>query len=176
MTGLLPKEVSCCLKTFVEGRKLDDYGNALIRMENGAAMTVIASQISHGRENDLSIEIDGTKGALQWRQEDPNQMIFRQNGEAHRIYTRGSGYLGSMAQMSTRLPTGHPEAFFEAFASVYANALRTLRARLAGETPDPLDLDFPTVQDGARGVHFILTTLESGQRRGWVDAAYTPPR
>ncbi|MCA9156275.1 MAG: Gfo/Idh/MocA family oxidoreductase, partial [Planctomycetales bacterium] len=88
MTGLLPESVSCHLRTFVEGRKLDDYGTAVIRYENGGLGTVTASQISHGRENDLFIEIDGTKGAIQWRQEEPNQMIVRRNGEPHRIYTR----------------------------------------------------------------------------------------
>ena len=77
MTGLLPAEISCHLKTFEEGRQLDDYGTAIIRYENGGLGTVTASQISHGRENDLSIEIDGTLGAIQWRQEEPNQLVVR---------------------------------------------------------------------------------------------------
>ncbi len=76
MTGLLPDSVSCHLKTFVEGRRLDDYGTAVIRYENGGLGTVTASQISHGRENDLEIEIDGTKGSLRWRQENPNELIY----------------------------------------------------------------------------------------------------
>ncbi len=83
MTGLLPETVSCHLKIFAEGRKLDDYGHAVIRFENGCLGTVTASQISHGRENDLFIEIDGTKGALEWHQEEPNKMIVRRNGEPH---------------------------------------------------------------------------------------------
>jgi hypothetical protein len=94
------------------------------------------------------------------------------------ILTRGSGYLSAEAQRATRLPSGHPEAFFEAFANVYANALRTIAARVAGETPDPADLDFPTVLDGAIGVHFIEAALRSGGAVGsggqWVDATYTP--
>src|SRR5271156_4528894 len=83
MTGLLPDSISCNLKIFESGRKLDDYGHAVIRYENGALGTVTASQITHGRENDVTIEIDGTKGSLQWRQEDPNQMTVRQNGRPH---------------------------------------------------------------------------------------------
>jgi predicted dehydrogenase len=177
MTGLLPKEVSCCLKTFVEGRKLDDYGNALIRMENGAAMTVIASQISHGRENDLSIEIDGTKGALQWRQEEPNQMIFRQNGEAHRIYTRGSGYLGSLAQMSTRLPTGHPEAFFEAFANIYRAAYDAMVERATGKKFETVDTLYPNVHDGVEGMYFIQQCVASSQDNGeWTPLKHEAAR
>ena len=88
MTGLMPESVSCHLRTFEEGRQLDDYGTAVVKFENGGLGTVTASQISHGRENDLFIEVDGTKGALQWRQEEPNVMIVRTNGQPHRMYTR----------------------------------------------------------------------------------------
>ncbi|MFM7740343.1 MAG: Gfo/Idh/MocA family protein, partial [Planctomycetota bacterium] len=85
MTGLLPEKISCQLRTFEAGRQLDDYGTTMIKFENGGLGTVTASQISHGRENDLFIEIDGTKGSLVWRQENPNEMIVRQNGQPHRI-------------------------------------------------------------------------------------------
>src|SRR6188768_3134261 len=88
MTGLLPDKISCRLKTFVEGRRLDDYGSATIAFENGALGTVTASQITHGRENDVFIEIDGTKGSLSWRQEEPNSLIVRTNGKPHQIYYR----------------------------------------------------------------------------------------
>src|SRR6267378_88123 len=88
MTGLLPAEISCHLKSFEQGRLLDDYGTAVIRFQNGALGTVTASQITHGRENDLWIEIDGTRGSLEWRQEKPNRLLFRVNGEPHRTYTR----------------------------------------------------------------------------------------
>src|SRR5215210_6748798 len=108
ITGLIPDQVSCVLKTFEGGRKLDDYGVAAIRYTNGALGTVTASQISHGRENDIFIEIDGTKGALEWHQENPNQMFVRKNGEPHRIYTRAGGpYLGAAAGGATRTPSGH---------------------------------------------------------------------
>src|SRR5690606_18966038 len=120
MTGLLPESVSAQLKIFEPGRQLDDYGHALIKFENGAIGTVTASQISHGRENDLFIEIDGTKGALQWRQEDPNSMIVRINGKPHQIYSRdpNAPYMNDSGKAACRLPAGHPEAFFEAFANV----------------------------------------------------------
>src|ERR1041384_3846514 len=123
MTGLLPAEISCHLKTFEQGRPLDDYGTAVIRFQNGALGTVTASQISHGRENDIFIDIDGTKGSLQWRQEDPNRMIVRANGQPHKIYTRAGGpYLGSAAAAASRIPSGHPEGYLEGFANVYRAA------------------------------------------------------
>lgn len=88
MTGLLPVEVSCHLKIFEPGRALDDYGHAVIRFENGGHGTVTASQISHGRENDLFIEVDGTKRCCLGGQEEPNSLMVRKNGEPHAIYTR----------------------------------------------------------------------------------------
>src|SRR2546421_1902256 len=109
ITGLLPEQISCSLKTFEAGRALDDYGAAVIRYQNGALGTVTASQISHGRENDLWIEIDGTKGALEWHQEEPNKMWFKVNGQPHRLYSRdpNAGYMSDTAKASCRLPSGH---------------------------------------------------------------------
>src|SRR4029079_13274951 len=108
MTGLLPADVSCNLKVFEQGRALDDYGHAVIRFENGAIGTVTASQISHGRENDLFIEVDGTKGSLAWRQEEPNQMVARRNGEPMQIYTRNPNapYMNDAGKGACRLPSG----------------------------------------------------------------------
>src|SRR4051812_6855989 len=119
ITGLAPDQISAQLKVFEPGRALDDYGTAMIRFGNGGLGTVTASQISHGRENDLWIEVDGTKGAIEWHQEEPNKMIVRKNGEPHRVYTRGGAGLGETAAKSTRIPPGHPEAFLEAFANIY---------------------------------------------------------
>src|SRR5436190_5046422 len=116
ITGLIPEQIAYNLKVFEKGRALDDYGSAVIRYTNGALGTVTASQISHGRENDLWIEVDGTKGAIEWHQEEPNKMLYRVNNQPHRLYTRGGGpYLGQTAAASARLPAGHPEAFLEAF-------------------------------------------------------------
>ena len=102
-------------------------------------------------------------------------LVGRAGAPAERM-TRAQGYLVPAVQRASRIPPGHPEGFLEAFANVYANAMRTMAARIAGEAPDPLDLDFPTVEDGARGVHFVLAAVESARRGGvWVDAAYEPP-
>ena len=172
MTGALPDTVSCHLKTFVEGRKLDDYGTAVIRYENGALGTVTASQISHGRENDLEIEIDGTKGSLRWRQENPNEMIYRQNGKAHQIYTRdpNASFMNGSGAGACRLPSGHPEAFFEAFANVYASAFDAMAVRSAGGKIDNSDTVYPNVCDGVEGMYFIQQCVASSQQ----DAAWLP--
>ncbi|MFO0821738.1 MAG: Gfo/Idh/MocA family oxidoreductase [Gemmataceae bacterium] len=106
ISGLLPKEISCHLKAFEPGRPLDDYGTAIIRYENGALGTVTASQITHGRENDVWVEIDGTKASLEWHQENPNVMIVRKNGEPQKIYTcgRGTGRSASCAGHDPHFP------------------------------------------------------------------------
>lgn len=171
MTGLMPAEISCHLKTFEEGRALDDYGTAVVRFENGGLGTVTASQISHGRENDLSIEIDGTKGALQWRQENPNEMIVRQNGKPHQIYTRdpNAPFMNASGQAACRLPSGHPEAFFEAFANVYRAAYDAMCHRAAGEKFETVDTVYPNVNDGVEGMYFIQQAVASSQQNGgWL--------
>jgi predicted dehydrogenase len=171
MTGLLPESISCHLKTFESGRKLDDYGTAVIRFENGALGTVTASQISHGRENDLFIEIDGTKGSLQWRQEEPNAMILRRNGQPHAIYTRdpNAPFMNDAGKAACRLPSGHPEAFFEAFANVYRAAYDAMVERAEGKKPENVNTVYPNVNDGVEGMYFIQQSVASSKENGaWL--------
>ena len=170
ITGLIPEQVSCLLKTFAAGRQLDDYGTAAIRYQNGALGTVTASQISHGRENDLFIEIDGTKGALEWHQEEPNKLLYRVNGQPHRLYTRGGGpYLGALAGKSTRLPSGHPEAFLEAFANIYTAAYDDMVKRTHGEKFETKETLYPNVADGVDGMNFIDKCVASAKQDGqWL--------
>jgi predicted dehydrogenase len=171
ITGLLPDQVSCLLKTFEEGRQLDDYGTAAIRYQNGALGTVTASQISHGRENDLWIEIDGTKGALEWHQEEPNKLLYRVNGQPHRLYTRdpNAAYMTPTAKASCRLPSGHPEAFFEAFANIYTAAFDDMAARAAGKKVGGRDTLYPNVYDGVDGMNFITQCVASSKENGhWL--------
>ena len=178
ITGLLPKELCCNLKTFESGRALDDYGTAIIRFENGALGTVTASQISHGRENDIFIEIDGTKGAIEWHQEEPNKLIVRRNGEPHKIYTRNGGpYLGAAAASSSRLPSGHPEAFFEAFANVYGTAYDAMVKRASGSKFETVNTIYPNVYDGVEGMLFITQCVASSKVNGnWVPFSHPKSR
>lgn len=172
MTGELPDAVSCTLQAFVPGRKLDDYGTAVIRYQSGALGTVTASQISHGRENDLEIEIDGTKGSLRWRQENPNEMIYRRNGQPHQVYTRdpNAAFLATSAAAACRLPSGHPEGFFEGFANVYTAAFEAMAARAAGQEFERRDTVYPNVYDGVEGMFFIQQCVASSNQ----DAAWLP--
>ena len=142
----------------------------MIRYTNGALGTVTASQISHGRENDIWIEVDGTKGALEWHQEEPNKMTVRVNGKPHQIYTRAGGpYLGEIAGKSTRLPSGHPEAFFEAFGNIYAAAYDDMIARAAGKKFDGSNTLYPNVADGVDGMNFVTQCVASSKENGaWL--------
>ena len=175
VTGLEIERLCADVSTFVEGRRVDDDANLLLHYGGGARGVLHCSQVAAGERNALRLRVWGTDGGIEWRQEEPETLAFRPREGPEQVFARGMPYLDPAARRTERVPAGHPEAFLEAFATVYAGALRTIAARIAGDAPDPLDLDFPTVEDGARGVHFILTALESGRRGGWVDAAYTPP-
>jgi predicted dehydrogenase len=178
VTGLLPAEISCHLKTFVPGRALDDYGTAIVRYQNGALGTVTASQISHGRENDIFIEVDGTKASLEWHQEEPNKMFVRKNGEPHKIYTRAGGpYLGAAAGGATRIPSGHPEGYLEAFANVYTAAFDAMVKKAAGEKVESVNTVYPNVYDGVEGMLFITRCVESSKQNGaWLKFAHPKSR
>jgi predicted dehydrogenase len=171
VTGLLPESISATLKIFAPGRALDDYGTAIIRYAGGAIGTVTASQISHGRENDLWIEVDGTKGALEWHQEEPNKLLVRINGKPHQLYTRAGGpYLGALAAGASRLPAGHPEAFFEAFANIYTSVYDDIAKRAAGEKVNWSSSIYPNVADGVDGMNFITQCVASSKEGGaWKD-------
>jgi predicted dehydrogenase len=171
ITGLEVAEICADLSTFVSGRRLDDDGNLLIRYEGGAKGVMLASQISAGEENDLRIRIYGTEGGLEWRQEEPNYLYHRPTEEPERVLKRGNDYLCEGAKRASRLPAGHPEGFIEAFANVYMNVVAAIRAKQEQVETDGLHWDFPTVYDGAQGVHFIEKTVESSRsNEKWLDA------
>jgi len=175
MTGLLPDSISAHLKTFVPDRPLDDYGHAVIRYQGGALGTVTASQISHGRENDLRIQIDGTLGSLEWHQEEPNKLLVRHNGKPHMIYTRdpNAPFMNDAGKAACRLPSGHPEAFFEAFANVYRAAFDAMAAAATGGTFERTDTVYPNIHDGVEGMHFIEQSVASSRANGaWLPLAH----
>ena len=166
ITGQRITELAADLTTFVDRRRLDDDGNILVRFEEGARGVLFASQVAVGEENGLAIRVYGERRGLRWRQETPNTLQVTALDGPEETWSRGNDYIGEMspaAARATRLPAGHPEAFVEAFANVYANACDTIRARLLGEEPDPLALDFPAVDDGLRGMLFIETVVESAR-------------
>jgi predicted dehydrogenase len=136
----------------------------LIRYEGGARGVLVASQISAGEENALTLKVYGTEGGLEWRQEEPNDLVYKPAEAPVQIYRRGNEYLCEEAKKAVRLPPGHPEAFIEAFANVYGTVANSVRS---GERSG-----FPTVYDGARGVHFIEKVVESSKsERKWTDVS-----
>ena len=159
ITGLKIEALCAEFTTFIPGRALEDDGNLLVRYEGGAKGVLYASQISAGEENNLSIRIYGTKGSLSWKQEHPNELSWIPKDAPAQILRRGNGYLGAEAKKFTRLPPGHPEAFIEAFANIYAEVIRAIRDRLTGKTEGVYD--FPTVEDGVEGIAFIDTAVKS---------------
>jgi predicted dehydrogenase len=161
VTGLELESICADLTIFVPGRRLDDDGNVLLRFKGGAKGVLIASQIQVGCENDLRLRVFGSTGTLEWHQEEPNRLWYAPLDGPLQVLTRGSPWLGEAARRATRLPTGHPEAFIEAFANVYLGVAAHIRAIQAGTPPDPLDADYPRLEDGARGVRFIEKAVES---------------
>jgi predicted dehydrogenase len=161
VTGLELESICADLTTFVPGRRLDDDGNVLLRFTNGAKGVLIASQIEVGCENDLRLRVFGSLGTLTWHQEDPNRLVHAPIDGPARVLTRGSPWLGEAARRATRLPTGHPEAFLEAFANVYLGVAAHIRAVQDGRAPDPIDADYPRLADGVRGVRFIEKVVAS---------------
>ncbi|MBN1671946.1 MAG: Gfo/Idh/MocA family oxidoreductase [Kiritimatiellae bacterium] len=172
ITGLQIKEVCADLTSFVEGRQLDDDGNCLVRFEGGAKGILFASQVSVAHENDLAIWVHGEKGSLEWHQENPNYLYEYRIDEPVRTWRRGNGCVAAKspaAGKATRIPFGHPEGFIEAFANVYLNAAAAIRAHVERKEWDPAEHDYPTVDDGVRGMRFIEAAVESSRQGAtWV--------
>lgn len=169
ITGLHISELCADISALVPGRRLDDDGNVLLRFSNGARGLLYASQISAGEENGLTIQVYGEKGGIEWRQMEPNTLVVKWLDRPVQNLRTGSVGLSAAAQAAARLPAGHPEGYLEAFANIYRNVARCIRARGAGETPDPLHLDFPTVADGLRGMRFVEAVIASGKsEQKWI--------
>ncbi|MBN1292930.1 MAG: Gfo/Idh/MocA family oxidoreductase [Candidatus Latescibacteria bacterium] len=169
ITGLKITEMCADLTSFVKGRVLDDDGNVLLRFDNGARGVLFASQIAVGEENSLRIRIWGEKGGLEWFQQEPNTLYAKWLDQPTEIMRTNMAYLSDRAKLNARLPAGHPEAFIEAFANVYRNYIMTLKAVLDGKKPKPEHLDFPSIEEGIRGMAFIETVVEaSASDRKWM--------
>ena len=167
VSGLKVEEMCAELNTFVTGRLVDDDGTAMMRMEQGVKALLSASQIAVGEANNINIRVYGEKGSLQWIQEDPNKLYLKKADTPEQILHVGgnNSYWSKKALWNMRTPGGHPEAFIEAFATIYRNFALTVMAHKAGEQPTSEMLDFPTVYDGVRGMQFIETVVKAG----WSD-------
>ena len=170
VTRLKTVEVCAELNVFVPGRLLDDDGVALLRFDNGARGVLMATQIAAGEENALKIRVYGDKGGCEWFQHEPNTLLVKWVDRPTEIVRTGNGYMSDASKCNTRTPGGHPEGYLEAFGNIYRNFSLTVRAKMNGEQPKAEWLDFPTVEDGIRGMQFIDTVVEAGYNddKKWI--------
>ncbi|MCE8032682.1 Gfo/Idh/MocA family oxidoreductase [Halomonas sp. MCCC 1A11057] len=169
VTGLELESLAADLHTFVKGRVLDDNVHMMLRFKGGARGMLWSSQVSPGNENGLRLRVYGSRGGLEWSQEEPNRLLHFPLGEPSRILTRNGPGLGEAALAAARIPPGHPEGYLEAFAQLYGDFAEQIRARQAGRSADALALGTPGVGDGVDGLQFITRALESSQSGGaWV--------
>jgi predicted dehydrogenase len=168
VTGLKTTELAAELSTFVDGRALDDNVQVMLRLANGARGSLWASQVAPGNENGLRLRVYGSRGGIEWAQEQPNQLRHAPFGEPVRTVSRGTGAVLADGQRVSRLPSGHPEGYLEAFATLYAEIAQAIRAAREGN-PAPAGVDFPTLDDGIEGLAFIEASLRSSAEGGrWV--------
>jgi predicted dehydrogenase len=170
VSGLHVTHICADVNTKVEGRLLDDDGAALLKFNNGASGVLMATQIAAGAENNIKVRVFGEKGGLEWQQEDANSLLVKWPDQPAQIYRAGTGYADPFAKHNARTPAGHPEGYLEAFANLYRNFAATLRARMNGEEPTPEMLDFPSVEEGLRGMAFIEHVIASGKsEKKWIE-------
>jgi predicted dehydrogenase len=168
VTGLKTTELAAELSSFVEGRVLDDNVQVMLRFDNGARGSMWASQVAPGNENALRLRVYGSRGGLEWAQEHPNQLRHSPFGEAVRVLSRGTSAVLPDGQRVTRVPSGHPEGYLEAFATIYAEIAQAIRAHRSGEAL-PAAVNFPTIDDGIDGLAFIEASVRSSADGGcWV--------
>jgi predicted dehydrogenase len=163
VTGLQVTHLCANINIVVEGRMLDDDGAAFLKFNNGATGVLMATQIAAGEENNVKIRVYGEKGGIEWKHEDANTLLVKWLDKPTEIYRTGGGYNSSYAAHNTRTPAGHPEGFLEAFANMYRNFSLTLRAKIDGEQPKEEWLDYPSVEEGVRGMAFVENVIESGK-------------
>ena len=168
VSGLQLDQLAADLSTFVTGRRLDDNAHVLLRFKGGARGLLFASQVCPGNENGLRLRIYGSKGGLEWHQEDPNYLWHSTFGQPKRLITRGGpGFIAAAASL-TRVPPGHPEGYLEGFANLYGEMATAIRSRQRGRRTEE-GFDFPGIADGLAGMAFIDACVRSSTRNGkWV--------
>jgi predicted dehydrogenase len=166
-------KVMADVATVVPGRNADDHAGILFCLENGAPGVMWVTQAGAGAVHGLYFRVFGARGGLEWFEETPNQLFHSRLGAPALTFERAGPGLKPEALRTQRIGIGHPEAYQEAFAVLYADAAEAIVARKMGEKPNKLALDFPTVEDGARTMKFIAAALESSRTGAWVDCRVT---
>ena len=173
VSGLAPSEVAADLTTFVPGRRLDDNAHVLMRYTSGARGVLVASQVSPGNYNRLSIKLYGEKAGLEWYAHEPEYLHFCEFGKPHVILTRGGAGVGGEAARVSRMPAEHPEGYVEGFGNLYRDAIALISARRRGEMMESgLAALVPSVEDGLLGMRFIEASVDSSEAGGvWTPIA-----
>ena len=169
VSGLAVSELCAELSTFVGGRRLDDNVQVLLRFDGGARGALWASQVAPGNENNLRLRVYGSRAGLEWRQEQPNQLLWSPFAEPTQTISRATGAAGAAAARVSRIPAGHPEGYLEAFATLYGEIAHAIRAARPGAAPADAAVQFPGLADGRAGVEFIEAAVASSSEGGrWV--------
>ena len=169
VTGDPIVELCADKSTFLPDRILDEDVNALLRFKGGGKGVLSISQVATGEENGLTLRVYAEQGAVKWAQENPNYLELYRYGEPRQTLTRGQGYLSDAATAGARIPTGHPEGYLEAFATIYVGVVEAIRHYIDGDPMETEAYDFPTVYDGLRGMQFIYKAVESCENGStWV--------
>lgn len=174
VSGLQITKVLSQMSKVVEGRLLDDDSSALLEFEGGVPGVLICSQVSAGEENALKVKVYGTKGGVEWCQEDENTLLVKRHGAPNQIYRTGvdNSYLAEAALVHARVPSGHPEGYLEAFANIYRNFAMAVRAHFSGSAHNPV-YDFPDIDDGVHGMALVDAMVEStSSANQWIEVAH----
>jgi predicted dehydrogenase len=159
ITGLKIEKLIANLDIVGEGRKLDDNAQVLVKYTNGASGVYWTSQVAAGYNNALKVRVFGTAGSVEFDQDNPEYLRVTKKGGPPQIRSRGANY-GAAAELS-RLPAGHPEGYYVAFANLYAMFTETLERKKAGQKVDERVAGYPTLEDGIEGVVFVEKSVES---------------
>lgn len=173
VTGLQVTKLNADINTVVSSRTLDDDGAILLKFNNGASGILFATQVAAGEENNVKIRVYGEDGGIEWQQNDANTLNLKWLDKPMQVLRTGNSYLGSFAQHNTRTPAGHPEGYLEAFANLYRNFALTIKAELTNQPLKPEYLDYPSLDEGVRGMAFIEKAIESGKSdQKWIDFTF----
>lgn len=170
ITGLKIEKLIANLDVFGEGRVLDNNAEIILKYDNGASGSYWCSQLAIGNDNGLKVRIYGTKGAVEFEQENCNYLKVVKKGQAPQIYSRGAGYIAPEAAKYSRIPSGHPEGFYEAYANIYSSFADAMLKKLTGEKANESEFGYPTIDMGIEGVRFVNKCVESMEMGSiWVE-------
>ena len=167
ISGEKLESVAADLTTFVSGRKLEDDASIMLRMTNNIKGNLSISQIATGEENNFRLSIYGDKGAVHWKQENPNYATLSKVGVTNQIITRGGSIKQEGSSSNVRIPAGHPEGYLEAFAQIYSDVADVIQNN---ENKSELIKILPNIDDGLQIMKFINASVDSSKNNSaWVD-------